>query len=259
MNNNLTIRDGKEAKDLSVLVVNVAQVLVQNGAEIYRAEDTATRICSAFSDIKNVNAYATYNIVMVSFNYKDEDIITMRRIKSYSFDLNKVALINNFSRRFVKGEISIIESFGIVHEIGYGKFQKLKNYLLFGSLGSALLIFIFGGNWQDFIVTLFAAFAGIFALFKVAEISFSFFFNNIAGAFAAALVAVLSIKLGIGSNVDIVITGAMIPLLPGIYFTNAVRDFMSGDVSSGLYGLTQSILVAAGMALGVSLVLYFYY
>ena len=259
MENNLVIKNAKEAKDLSILVVNVAQVLVQNGAEVYRAEDTATRICNAFENIKSVNVYATYNMVIVSFNYKNEDIITMRRIKSYSFDLNKVARINDFSRKFVSGKISVEEGYLEVQDIGYGTFQSLRNYLLFGTMGSALLIFMFGGNFGDFIVTLFAAFTGIFALFKVAEISFSFFFNNIAGALVAALVAVLGMKLGVGSNIDIVITGAMIPLLPGIYFTNAARDFMSGDVSSGLHGMTHSILVAAGMALGVSVVLYFYY
>lgn len=255
----ITIKTHKEAKDFSILLVSTAQVLVQNGAEIYRVEDTIARMCGVYKEIKNINIYATYNMVMVSFNYEDEDIITMRRINSYSFDLSKISRINDFSRKFVKGEYGICEGAQIVKDIGYSNYQSLKNYLIFGSLGAAALIFNFGGNWEDFIVTLFAGFAGILVLFKVAEVSFSFFFNNIAGAFSAALVAVVGISLGIGTNVDIVITGAIIPLLPGIYFTNSVRDFMSGDVLSGMYGIMQSILVAAGMALGVSLVLYFYY
>ena len=256
---NLIINSYGEAKELSVLVANIAQVLVQNGAEIYRVEDTSLRICNIYSNINNVNIYATYNMVMISFNYEDEDILTMRRIKSYSFDLNKISKINDFSRKMVNGEFSIADSSKIVDDIGYGKYQSLKNYLIFGSIGGAALIFNFGGGWEDFFITLIAGFAGIFALFKISEISFSFFFNNIAGAFIAALVAVLGIKLGIGTNVDIVITGAMIPLLPGIYFTNAIRDFMSGDVASGIYAVVQSFLVAAGMAIGVAVVLYIYY
>ncbi len=137
--------------------------------------------------------------------------------------------------------------------------EHFSKYVLFGSIGSAMMNFIYGGSIQDFILTLFAAFAGIFIYSKVSDISFSFFFNNIAGAFVAALVAAIGVKLGIGKNIEVVITGAMLPLLPGMSFTNAIRDFMSGDVSSGLYGISQSLLIAAGMALGVSLVLYFHY
>lgn len=259
MNNKLEIKDYKEAKSLAVLVVNVAQVLVENGAEIYRVEDTALRMCSIYNEIRNVNIYATYNLIMVSFTYEDEDILIMRRISKYTFDLSKITEINNFSRKFVAGEYNLKEGYKLVRDIGYGKYQSTRDYLIFGTIGSAMLIFNFGGNIYDFIVALFAGFSALLGLKLIAKVSYSSFFNNMAGAFMAAVIAVLGIKLRIGTNIDIVITGAMIPLFPGISFNNSIRDFISGDIMSGVHGLAQSILVAAGMAVGVSAVLFIYY
>ena len=59
-------------------------------------------------------------------------------------------------------------------------------------------------------------------------------------------------KLGLGTSIDIVVMGSIMPFLPGVSFTNSVRDFLSGEVESGLLALVQSLIIAAGMALGVS-------
>lgn len=249
----------EEVNSFANLIAKIGRVLVQNGAEIYRVEDTINRICHACEGISNINIYATYNMIIVSFTYMGKEYVKMRRIRSYSFELNKVSEINDFSRKFVKGEYTIAEGAKIVEEIGYGSFQSLRNYCIYGGIGAAMLIFNFGGNGLDFIGTLISGFFAVLALFKVAETSFSFFFNNVVAAFVGALLAVILVKMGIGSNVEIVITGAMIPLLPGVYFTNAIRDFMVGDLFSGIYASLQSLLVAAGMALGAGIVMYFYY
>lgn len=241
------------------LMAKIGLILVENGAEIYRVEDTLNRMCNACEGITRINLYVTYNMVLFSFRYDGKEYVKLRRVKTYSFELNKISRINDFTRKFVNGQYTIEEGDKIVEEIGYGSFQSLKNYCIFGSIGAAALIFNFGGNYLDFIGTLVAAFFSTLMVFLIGKISFSFFLNNAIAAFTGALLAVLMVEIGLGHNVDIVITGAMIPLLPGVYFTNAIRDFMVGDVFSGIYASFQSLLVAAGMALGAGLVMYLYY
>ena len=61
------------------------------------------------------------------------------------------------------------------------------------------------------------------------------------------------IKLIIGSNIYINI----MLVIPGIQFTNSLRDMINGDTISGLLNLTEAILkalaVAAGFALAMQL------
>ena len=44
-------------------------------------------------------------------------------------------------------------------------------------------------------------------------------------------------------------------LVPGITITTFMRDIMAGDLVAGLQRLTESLLVATAIALGVGLVL----
>ncbi|WP_300411162.1 threonine/serine exporter family protein [Lagierella sp.] len=67
--------DKLSADRLAVLVVNVTRQLVRNGAEIYRAEDTARRLCGKYKNIEYVNIYATYNMVMVNFTCEGKDFL----------------------------------------------------------------------------------------------------------------------------------------------------------------------------------------
>ena len=44
---------------------------------------------------------------------------------------------------------------------------------------------------------------------------------------------------------------SLMPLVPGVQVTNAVRDFMAGDYLSGMIGIQAAIFVSTAIALGV--------
>jgi uncharacterized membrane protein YjjP (DUF1212 family) len=50
-----------------------------------------------------------------------------------------------------------------------------------------------------------------------------------------------------------VMIGVIMLLIPGIAFTNSVRDILVGDTISGLMRLVESLLWAAGLAVGFML------
>ena len=52
---------------------------------------------------------------------------------------------------------------------------------------------------------------------------------------------------------ELVIAGAIMPLVPGLAMTNAVQDTMRGDIVSGLSHGTQAILTAFLIAGGALL------
>ena len=56
-------------------------------------------------------------------------------------------------------------------------------------------------------------------------------------------------------NLDTVIIGSIMPLVPGVAITNAVRDTFQGDYISGCARLLEAFLKAAFVALGIGIAL----
>ena len=81
------------------------------------------------------------------------------------------------------------------------------------------------------------------------------FFRIIIAAFLMAFTAYAMEGIGIASNADTMIIGALMLLVPGLLFTNALRDIINGDTNSGLNRVIQVFLIAIAIALGMGLVL----
>ncbi|NLD03659.1 MAG: threonine/serine exporter family protein [Clostridiales bacterium] len=77
---------------------------------------------------------------------------------------------------------------------------------------------------------------------------------SIAGGFTASAATLALITL-FGGNQEPVITGAIMPLLPGLAATNALRDTMRGDLVSGMARTTEALLSAVLIAAGVAIAL----
>ena len=76
------------------------------------------------------------------------------------------------------------------------------------------------------------------------------FFKTIFLAFVMTVVANITGVLGMADNTDAVIIGTLMILVPGLLFTNAMRDIIFGDTNSGINRIVQVLLIAAGIALG---------
>lgn len=48
-----------------------------------------------------------------------------------------------------------------------------------------------------------------------------------------------------------VIVGSIMPLLPGVALTNGIRDFISGDLISGVSRVSEALLTAIAIAVGI--------
>ena len=78
------------------------------------------------------------------------------------------------------------------------------------------------------------------------------FFRTIASSFLMALLAYGLGAFGIAKNPDAVTIGALMILVPGLLFTNAMRDIIYGDTNSGVNRIVQVFLIAVALALGTA-------
>ena len=81
------------------------------------------------------------------------------------------------------------------------------------------------------------------------------FFAEFFAAFVVTVIATISVATGLGSEIDTIIIGSVMPLVPGLLITNAVRDLMAGSFVSGLSKGAEAFLTAFAIGAGVALVL----
>ena len=76
---------------------------------------------------------------------------------------------------------------------------------------------------------------------------------DIGTSFCVGLMAVIVKSiLGGAINLDTVVIGSIMPLVPGVAITNAVRDTLQGDYISGCARILEAFLKAIALGVGVA-------
>lgn len=234
------------------LATDVGYDLAMAGAETFRVEESINRILASYRI--EANAFAIPNCLIVSIlDENGQPITRMRRIGPHGNDLDSVEKLSNLSRALCAkhpapedGQAWLKQ----VHEehLTYSPaIYLLGNFL--GAMGFALL---FGSSWPD---SFWSGICGILVGVinqATKNLKASSFFTTIAASFLMALAAYTLEHLGLVSNSDTVIIGALMLLVPGLLFTNAMRDIIYGDTNSGVNRIVQVFLIAAALALGTA-------
>ncbi|MBS6610027.1 MULTISPECIES: threonine/serine exporter ThrE family protein [Peptoniphilus] len=240
----------KEAKDLMNLSLYTGALLIQNGAESYRAEDTIERICKSVSNISNVSAYALPSAIFISMEFEGETLSNFRKITIADTNLYKIDRVNSFSREFVSSDFSIKEAYDKLFEIDNTEEKKEKIYLS-GGIAASFFSVLFGGDLKDFFASFFIGILIPIILDKLSHFKLSFFINNIICAFITSILAITFVHFNFGSNIDNIIIGVIMLLVPGVAITNSVRDIMSGEFITGAITMIKAFFIALAIAFGV--------
>ena len=128
----------------------------------------------------------------------------------------------------------------------FGRFWKIAAAFLCAAGFSVL----FGGMWPDLLVA--GAAAAVVQLVSVLmeRVHMRWLASAIVGGFLTALLPHLAHLLLPVLQSDVVIAGAVMPLVPGLAMTNAVQDAVRGDMLSGMSHGMQALLTACLIAGG---------
>ena len=83
--------------------------------------------------------------------------------------------------------------------------------------------------------------------------------QNILGGALVTFCCVVLYHLGLGHHISSMIIGSVIPMIPGVAFTNGIRDITDGDYIAGSVRMMDAGLVVLSIALGMGFVLTMYY
>ena len=234
------------------LSTDIGYELAMAGAETFRVEESIQRVMAAY-DVQ-AEVFAIPNYLMVSITDPDAKPITrMRRIGSHGTDLDAVEKYSGLCRALCNRKPDPMEAqtwFDITRQrlCRYSIPMEYIGYLV-GAAGHALF---FGGNLADSLCSgICGMLVGLVTQFLNRQKA-NQFFSTIASAFLMALLAYGLGALGLAKNPDAVTIGALMILVPGLLFTNAMRDIIYGDTNSGINRIVQVVLVAVGIALGTA-------
>ena len=244
--------------DYNLLVdttILLGEIMLKNGAETNRVEDEMHKLLRT-TKMKHIEAVVmTTSIIVTLSDPSIEHITAVSRIHERITNLNRVDKASVLVNQYCNKEINLEELF---HELKYLK--QLNQYS--GFLKAICLVLIppaftimLNGTYLDAISALIcgiliALFNKIFTYVKLND----FMKNAILVMFVSFGASLLS-KL-IGSNVQSVVVGFIMPYVPGIAITNAARDTFNADYMSGAARLLDALVQALAVALGVFVGLY---
>ena len=232
------------------LATDLGYRLAMGGAETFRVEESIRRILAAYGMDSEV--FAITNCLTVSIETPDGIPMTrMRRIGFHGNDLDTVEKYNNLSRKICDEKPAIFTARQWLKETDVSlRSYKLPVSLLGHYLGAMGFAIVFGGKLVDGLCSgLCGMIVGIMNYF-MAKLKVNQFFSTIAAAFIMAFSSYAMGATGIPNNTDTIIIGTLMILVPGLIFTNAMRDIIFGDTNSGINRIVQVLLVAAAIALG---------
>ena len=223
-------------------------ILLENGAEISRVEETMRRIADHYG-VEDESFFVLSNGIMMT----GKGFARTKFIPIKGASLDKVVAVNQLSREVAEGRWTLEEVGEKLKEIRAMKPKRAWEQILASALGSAAFCILFGGGFADCLASFIAGFLlWVFVLF-VGTRHLSRIVNTVTGGLLSSLVCFGLYRIGLGSHLSNMIIGAIIPLIPGIAFTNGIRDMANEDFIAGTTRLLDAMLSFFCIALGVAL------
>ena len=230
------------------LTYEAGAILLENGAEISRVEETMHRIADHFG-VEDESFFVLSNGIMMT----GKGFARTKFIPIKGASLDKVVAVNQLSREVAEGRWTLEEVGEKLKEIRAMKSKRAWEQILASAVGSAAFCILFGGGFADCLASFVAGFLlWVFVLF-VGTRHLSRIVNTVTGGLLSSLVCFGLYRIGLGIHLSNMIIGAIIPLIPGIAFTNGIRDMANEDFIAGTTRLLDAMLSFFCIALGVAL------
>jgi uncharacterized membrane protein YjjP (DUF1212 family) len=245
--------DNKE--EILNLVMKAGEILLCNGAEIFRVEETITIMAKAYG-ATHVDAYVVSNGIFVTLNMGESYLYTqIKSLPANTVHLGRVAAVNNLSRNIVAGKYTIEAAYQELDKIAEIPFAPDYLRILCAGIGSAGFGYLLGSTVYDSGVSFVSGLLLYLFIIYAEKRSLPKVLKNVIGSAVVTLVSSILFHLGFGNSLDHIIIGSIICMVPGVAFTTSVRDFFNGDYLSGTIHLVDTLLVATSISVGVSVVL----
>ena len=230
------------------------EILLSSGAETYRVEDTMNHILKT-SKLEHIDALALMTGITVTLNDEkmEQPISMIRTIESRSTNMNNIIKVNAISRDYCGGKITL-EDANVQLKCVKEKLYSRTQFNIATALVATGFAMMFGGTfWDVFMATLMGCWlSACITVCKIKKVD-AIVLDVISSAGIALFTMLARRYLFSNLDIDVVIVSALMPIVPGVAITNAIRDTLQGDYLSGSARILEAFLKAASVAVGVGL------
>ncbi|MCL1950400.1 MAG: threonine/serine exporter family protein [Turicibacter sp.] len=239
--------------DLLDVMGHLGKLMLENGAETYRVEDSIERVAKAYG-VARVDVYAATTAIMITITTPDNRSLSrIKRIHKRSVNLDKVERLNRLCRETVSLTLDIDVVKETLKAINLRPDYSFIVDMLGYALTTSSFTLFFGGGLVDAAVSLFIGCVLKIVDTRLSKLGGNPFFITILDSASVSVLALLFLSIGAAHDLDAVIIGTIMPLVPGVALTNAVRDLMAGDLVAGQAKMTEAVLTATCIALGIGI------
>lgn len=240
-------------KEVMELAIRAGHILLANGAEISRVEETMERICRYYG-VESGNEFVLSNgIFATAGDEREKFFAKVQHIPVSGTHLDKVAAVNQLSREIEAGMHSVAEAMQELDRIKDMPGKSNFVQIMASGIGSGAFCCLFGGSLRDSIVALAAGIILYIYILKISGPHLSKIVANVGGGALVTVFCSLMYLAGVGEHLNFMIIGSIMPLIPGVAFTNAIRDVADEDYISGSVRMLDALLVFFCVAIGVGM------
>lgn len=233
------------------MAVKVGEVMLSHGAEAHRVEDTVYRILKT-ANLQTTEVFVIMTGMFATLSDPSIDTITVtKRVRSKGNNLKQITYANEVSRQYCDGAISLEEAYELITE---GCSSEYTSFI--SMMGNLLIVTTFpllvGGTFLDCLVSFFVGILVAVSNFEAEKKHMHPFMKDFFIAFLSGVTNLFLNKfIPAPIHQEAIIIACIMPLVPGVAITNAVRDTLNGDYVSGAARALEAFIKALAIALGV--------
>lgn len=244
----LTMDRNKESFDF---VVKIGQEMLQSGGEISRTEEVMIHVANAF-EIEEFDCYVLANGIFISSVIDGDYYGKTLFVPISPMNLANVDAINHLSRQIVAKKTTLDDAWKELERISLMPSTTIPLKIVGYMMGSASFCYLLGGNLIDASLSSIAGLLlALYFIYVVPKLGLSKFVVNILASSMVTLYACLLTAFQPKLNLDTIIMGGIISLVPGVALVVGIRYIFSDDQSSGMIRLVDAFMTALCIAVGV--------
>lgn len=240
------------------LAMEAGELLLENGAEIFRVQDTMHRICKYYG-VRSDQFFTLSNGIFVSAGDSEEPLFAkVKHLPVSSGRLDWVCAVNQLSREIEQGKYTIEEAKEELQKIREMPGKSIRMRVIAGALGSGSFCCIFGGDMMDMLSAALVGFLLQLFTIYVCDRYLSRIVGAMCGGGFITLLCIILHRIGFGHNLSNMVIGAVMLLVPGLAFVNGIRDIANTDYLAGAVRILDALLrfVCIAVGVGVSFMVY---
>lgn len=235
------------------VAVDFGTILLGSGAEIYRVEESMQRILKAYG-IEEAEVFAIPHLILTTIVTPDKRTITRsKRVYFRDSNFDRISAANDLVRQVCATTPPLNDVFEQLSILRKRPIYSTATRVVFSALTGLSFTLLFQGNLLDGFVTAFAIIISRMICVQMERFHANSFFVTIIASFIHTLIAYAMLSIFPSLQVDRVIMGTLMILVPGVAFTTALRDIIAKDLLAGIIEGMEALLVATAIAIGSTL------